>query len=302
MFTESKVSKDTAAYFNLVIVYLVWGSTYLAIRIGIQPGSGFTPFIYASSRVLTAGSILIIWALIKRYRWHLGKKNMVVLAISGLLLWVGGNGMVVVAETRIASGLASLIIAATPLWVTIIEALIDQQLPKFQALASLLIGFFGILILTYPTLQAGIEADILSIIYLLLAGFSWGLGSVIQSRHIKNINPVVSSGYQQLFGGLGLLIMALILHETVPHPSTEAAVSWIYLVVFGSIIAFTSFVKVLEQLPTKLVMTYAYVNPVVALILGHIILSEEVTFTSIVGAGFVIIGVSGVFRNRFALS
>ena len=295
---QDKKRITPAGLAHLFIVYFVWGSTYLAIRIGIRDGAGFEPFWFGGLRVLAAGSILIIWALIRGKKIRPTGKDLLILAASGLLLWIGGNGLVILAERRVDSSLAALIVSITPIWVAIIESTLDKHMPSGRFILALLIGFGGVSILSYPVLSSGIKADIVSIILLILATLSWSTGLVLQTRKPVNLDRGVSSGYQQLFGGIFYVIIALIVGEKLPAPSTEAWLAWGYLVVFGSLLAFTSFVSALQMLPTNLVTTYAYVNPVIAVLLGWIILREPITPWTIAGGLLVLLGVMGVFREN----
>ena len=283
---------------NLFVVYFVWGSTYLAIRIGIRTGSGFEPFWFGGLRVLAAGIILLGLGFIRGKNLRPSWKDLVVLAASGLLLWIGGNGMVILAEQRVDSGLAALIVASTPIWVASFESILDKNLPSFKFILALIIGFGGIVILSYPVLSSGVRADILSILFLLGASLSWSSGLVLQTRRPVDLSRGVSSGYQQLFGGIFYVMIALAVGEQLPTPTTEAWMAWGYLVVFGSLLAFTSFVSALQMLPTSLVTTYAYVNPVIAVILGWLILREPVTLWTVAGGLLVIIGVMGIFQSN----
>lgn len=284
--------------FNLLVVYFVWGSTYLAIRVAVQEDGGFPPFILGFSRVLVAGSLLLLWSVVRRERIKPTRREWITLIFSGVLLWVGGNGLVNWAEQRTNSGLAALIISAMPIWVASIEVMIDRKLPSWRLVLSLLVGFSGILILTAPTLLGGGRSDILSIIALLLAGLCWGSGSVLVSRRPLGLSTSVSAGYQQLIGGIGFLVIILIIGEKWSPPSSEAWLAWGYLLIFGSLWAFTSFIKAVKLLPIKIVSTYAYVNPVIAVLLGWLILGEPVTPQMIGGAALVLLGVAGVFRSR----
>jgi len=128
---------------------------------------------------------------------------------------------------------------------------------------------------------------------------SWGTGSVLQSRYQVNLSTAVSAGYQQIIGGLCLLFIAMLMNEPMPQPVMEAWFAWGYLLLFGSILAFTSFVNALRLLPTKIVMTYPYVNPVIAVFLGWLILEEAVSMWTLAGAILILLGVAGVFRERY---
>ncbi len=291
-----------AGLVNLLVVYIVWGSTYLAIRIGIRAGSGFHPFWFGGLRVFAAGIILLLVAFFRGKQLRPTRKDLFVLMASGLLLWIGGNGMVILAEQRVDSGLAALIVASTPIWVALYEAVLDKHLPSLQFIISLVVGFGGILILSLPMLTSGIQADVLSILALLLASLSWSGGLVLQTRRPVGLSRGVSSGFQQLFGGIFYILIALLIGEQFPAPTTQAWLAWSYLVIFGSLIAFTSFVSALQLLPTSLVTTYAYVNPVIAVFLGWLILQEPITPWTIAGGFLVLIGVTGIFQVNKSLS
>jgi drug/metabolite transporter (DMT)-like permease len=296
--SETHHSLSWSGLVSLFIVYFVWGSTYLAIRIAVGPGSGFPPFFMVSSRVLTAGTLLLVLAGLTRQRLRPTTPELITVIASGVLLWLCGNGLVSWAEQRSASGMAALIVGATPIFVAMIEAVIDRKPPSLLLIVSLLIGFSGIIVLSYPVLRSGIQADILSIGLLLVGAFSWGIGSLLQSRRPVGLQPMVSSGYQHLSGGIGLLAAALITHEPVPTPSHAAWMAWLYLVLIGSVLAFTSFVRALRLLPISIVMTYGYVNPVIAVLLGWLILGEPITIWTISGTALILLGVAGVFRVR----
>jgi len=297
---ENKRKVTTAGLINLFIVYFVWGSTYLAIRIGIRSGAGFEPFWFGGMRVFTAGIILLGWGLIRGKNLRLSKKDLLILAGSGFLLWIGGNGLVVWAEQQVNSGIAALVVATVPIWVAFLDSIMDSRIPTLKVILSLVIGFLGIFILSLPVLTSGIRADLLSILALLLASLSWASGLVLQTRHPVALSRGVSSGYQQLFGGIFFALIALIVREPLPTPTTQAWLAWGYLVIFGSVIAFTSFVTALQILPTRLVTTYSYVNPVIAVLLGWLILGEPITYWTIAGGVLVLIGVTGIYRASSA--
>ena len=292
---EDKRKVTPAGLIHLFIVYFVWGSTYLAIRIGFRSGAGFEPFWFGGMRVFTAGIILLGWGLIRGKEIRPSKKDLLVLMGSGFLLWIGGNGLVVWAEQQVNSGIAALVVATIPIWVAFLDSILDSRIPTLPVILSLIVGFLGIFILSLPVLTSGIRADLLSILALLLASFSWSAGLVLQTRHPVALNRGISSGYQQLFGGIFFAVIALIVREPLPTPTTQAWLAWGYLVIFGSVIAFTSFVTALQILPTRLVTTYSDVNPVIAVLLGWLILSEPITYWTIAGGVLVLIGVTGIY-------
>jgi drug/metabolite transporter (DMT)-like permease len=283
---------------HLLVVYLVWGSTYLAIRIAVREGSGFSPFVMAFMRTVVGASILMTWAWIKKDRIRPTRSEFVLFLGSGILLWVGGNGLVTWAEMRASSGLAALLVAAMPIWAELIAMVADRRLPSSRMTASILLGFAGVAVLSWPVLRTGTRADVLGVVALLLAPLFWALGSIWFQRRKPDLSVRVVSGWQMICGALGFLVVILFRGEGVPHPSTEAWLAWGYLVVFGSVLAFTSYMATLRLLPYQIVVTYAYVNPVIAVFLGWLIISEEVTGWTLAGAALVVAGVAGIFNHR----
>ena len=284
---------------HLLIVYIVWGSTYLGIRVAVQEGSGFPPMIMSATRVFAGSLILIALArFIKKQSLRLTKEEWVVLSISGLALWWGGNGLLAIAEMTVPSGYAALIISCTPIWVAIIESILDKKRPSFFLIISLLIGVAGIAVLNWPAIIAGNLNDLKGLFLLIIAGLSWGAGSIYQKRKNIHTTPEISSAVQQFTGGIALLITSFIISEPTMNPVPSAWWAWGYLIIFGSVIAFTSFVKALKLLPPNIVFTYAFVNPVVAIVLGFIILGEPITPWTFAGATLVLVGVLGVFKEQ----
>lgn len=286
--------------FYLTVVYIVWGSTYLAIRVAVREDSGFPPFTMAAMRVFVAGVILFSWATVARKGIAVNRRELAVLFISGNLLWLGGNGLVSWAEQSAESAYSSLLIASMPLWVAMMEALIDRRRPTVRLIGALLVGLSGVGVLNGPVILAGTNQDVFAALALIIAAILWGLGTIYQKRKALSSHPDVSAGYQHLFGSIGLLLVALLSREPYPAPVPEAWAAWGYLIVFGSIFGFTSFVKAVRLLPINIVMTYAYVNPLVAVILGRAILGEPITRWTIGGSALIILGVMGVFRERRA--
>lgn len=289
---------NPAGLVNLLVIYVVWSTTYLAIRYAVREGAGFPPFTMGFMRAALAAIVLLAWAAWRRERLRLTRTEFVTLSLSGLLLWLGGNGLVTFAEQHAESGLAALMVAAIPIWGSVIEAILDRKFPSLRLVLSLLVGFGGIAVLTAPELLSGVQADVVSVVALLGAALSWALGSVLQARRPVDLRARTSSGYQMAFGAIGFLVVLLLTKESLPTPTTEAWIAWIYLAVIGSIVAFTAYVSALRLLPIRIVMTYAYVNPVLAVLLGSVMLGERVTIWTAAGAALVLLGVAGVFRER----
>ena len=283
---------------NLATVYVVWGSTYLAIRIAVRPEGGFPPFHLALFRVITAALVMFLWAALRRLRLRPTRRELVVLAGSGLLMWVGGNGLVTWAEQRADSGLAALVVAVMPIWGALIEAVLDRRLPSLKLAASLLIGFAGVGVLSWPVVRTGDTSDLWALTALLVAPLTWAVGSIWVARRRPDLSIQALSGWQHLLGGLGFVLVILLVGEDWSAPSGDAWWAWGYTTLFGSVIAFTAYVAVLRQLPVKVAMTYAYANPVIAVFLGWLVIAEPVTGWTLAGAALVMAGIAGVFNNR----
>lgn len=283
---------------HLAVVYFVWSSTYLAIRVAVGPGGGFPPFSLGALRCLVAAPLLLGWAWTRGARMHVSPRELVVLAVSGTLLWTTGNGLVILAEQRTESALAALILSSTPIWVALLEAVIGRRWPSPLGVLALVVGFAGAGLISYPRLSGGLDADAVSTLLLLVAALSWGGGSLYQRRHALQVDPIASSAWQQLFGGLGMGVLSLASREPWPTPTPRAWAGFLFLLVFGSLVAFTSYLMALRLLPTRIVFTYAYVNPVLAVALGAVLLGERIGLVTAIGAGLVLLGVAGAFRAR----
>lgn len=297
---SSPTALPRAGLFHLGVVYLVWGSTYLAFRIGVGPGGGFEPFWMGALRFLAASLILLAFAAQQGWRLHLRGGELRMLAISGLVLWVGGNGLILIASQWAASGYAALLVGTTPIWAALIEALLDRKRPSGLTVTGLLVGLTGTAVLSVPKLESASHTTLLAILLLLIAPMLWSVGTVYSQRRQPALEPAVVSAYQQLFGGLGFLILSPLIGERWSDPSSAGWGALVYLIVFGSLIAYTSFVLAVRLLPLSIVTTYAYVNPVVALILGWLVLREPITLWTLAGSALILLGVGLVFRSRAA--
>ena len=286
--------------FHLAILYTVWSTTYLAIRVAVDPAhGGFPPFRMAGWRLVAAGLLILILARFGGRSLRPARADLPTLLGATVFLWMGGNGLVTWAETREESVYAALLIAATPIWTAIIESLLDRRRPSRRLALALVVGFAGITVLTGPKLWGAPLAGSGTLIALLIAPLSWGAGSVLQARRPVTLSPLVSAGWQQLMGGVAMCLLSLAAVEPAGHPSTAAWLAWLYLVVVGGL-AVVSFIQALRVLPTRLVMTYAYVNPVGAALCGWLLLDEHIGWSTVFGALLVLLGVAGVFRERYA--
>lgn len=262
------------------IVYVVWGSTYLAIRYAVQT---LPPLLLTGTRFVVAGALLSAWAL-ARGAERPTRTNWKAITIIGLLLFPCANAVVVWAETRVVSGLAALLVAIEPLWVVILLMLYSRQRPPLSVVIGILLGFAGLVILVGPSLrpgQTGVGVDLTTALALVGASCSWALGSVYGRTAPLPRAPLLAAGLEMLVGGIGALVVGFVAGE--PHRLVLAAVSarsalaLAYLTVLGSIVAFTAYnFLVTEEAPAR-VSTYAYVNPVIAVLLGAAIAGEPLT-------------------------
>jgi len=273
-------------------VYLIWGSTYLAIRFAIET---IPPFLMAGARYLTAGILLYGWSRLRGAprpslaQWHPA-------AIIGALLLLLGNGGVVWAEQRLSSGLAALLISTEPLWIVLLVWQRDRaQRPGGRVIAGLFLGFIGLVLLVRPGSSSG-GLDPLGVVAVLIASLSWAWGSIYSQRAKLPSSPLLSTSMQMLSGG-GLLLLAGALtgepaRFALAEVSTRSLLSLAYLVVFGAIIAFTAYVWLLRSASAVLVSTYAYVNPVVAVLLGWAFAGEPLTRGTLIAAAVILTGVA----------
>jgi drug/metabolite transporter (DMT)-like permease len=275
----------------LITIYIVWGSTYLAIRFAVET---MPPFLMAAIRFLIAGGILFIWRKLagdkvpNKIEWRSA-------AIIGLLLLTGGNGNVVWAEQRVASGVAALIVGSAPIWMVTIDALRPGgKKANLQTWAGVVIGFTGIMILISPWNIANNsqQMDILGVLSLLLGGFLWAVGSLYNRTASLPESPLLGTSMEMLVGGVGLLALGTLTGEwgRLDLSTISARSIWglVYLIVFGSLIGYSAYTWLLRNAPTPLVSTYAYVNPLVAIFLGSVLASELLTPRILISALIVV--------------
>ncbi len=282
--------ENLKAYAAFASVSFFWGTTYLAIRIGVEV---LPPFFFAGSRFLISGLILATFMKMRGTPLP-DKADCRTLAIVGLLLLGAANGAVVWAEQFVASGLAALIVATLPFWMVGIEAALPNgERLTAKKILGIITGFLGLLILLWPELQGSMEDSFLKgILALSIAPLAWGSGSVYAKRHKVKTPPLMSAGVQMLIAGSVLCIVALMSGELGRVVfTTQGVASMVYLVIFGSIIGYGSFIYALEKLPSSLVSTYAYLNPVVAVFLGWLVLDERLDMYMVFAIAVILSGV-----------
>jgi len=289
----------------LWVVYLVWGSTYLAIRVGVAPshGAGLPPLVMSGIRFTVAGLLMLAIFGRRPAADHrpdpLGAKQWLATTIVGCALLLGGNGLVSIGERHLASGTAALIIGSAPVLAAVMAAAIGRERFTWRRAVGLVVGLAGVAVLS----AGGDGHDSLSgVLIVLLASTSWSAGSVYAQRAPLPRRPLVSVGMEMLTGGLVSLVVSAALGEWSSFtPSRVPAQSWwalAYLVVVGAMVAYTAYAWLLANARLSLTMTYAYVNPVVAVLLGAVILGEPLTLRTGIAAALVVSGVALVVARR----
>ena len=273
----------------MIVIYLVWGSTYLAIRFAVGT---IPPFFMAGTRFTIAGLVLLVYRLAAGDplpTWQEWRGS----GVLGLFLLLGGVGVVSWAEQILPSGLAALLVSSSPLWMLVFEALLPHGIRASKRTAiGIAAGFGGILLLFWPGQGSLLNIDPAATIAVLIATFSWALGSVYSRRLRLPASAMMGSAAEMLTGGIALLILSLIsgdmsrLNLQVITP--VSLFGWGYLIVFGSLVAYNAYTWLLRVAPTSLVSTYAYVNPLVALMLGVLIGNEVLSPRSLLAAAIIV--------------
>ena len=291
---RSSAAQIWTAMFTL---YIVWGSTYLAIRFAVET---IPPFLMAATRFLLAGLILFVWRrlagdpLPSPRQWRAA-------AVVGLFLLLGGNGGVVWAEQRVPSGITALLVGCTPLWMVLLNSLHRRRRPTWLVITGVLLGLAGIVLLVGPAELTGLHGSVdpLGALVITLAALSWAIGSLYSQEAQRNNamppSPLVSTSAQMLTGGLALLLLGTLSGEwarfTPAEFSTRSLLAMGYLVVAGSLVGFSVYVWVLKNAPITLVSTYAYVNPLVAVFLGSLLAAEPLTPRVFLATGIIVAAV-----------
>jgi drug/metabolite transporter (DMT)-like permease len=267
----------------MLTIYFVWGSTYLGIRIAVET---IPPFMMTATRFILAGGFLYIWL---RYRqvpnppWVEWRNALLI----GALMLAGGGGLVAFSQQWVASGLAAVAVAAVPLWAALFAGFWGRW-PTRAEWAGLGIGLVGVALLN---LDKGMHANPLGAIALLIGPLAWALGS-IWSQHVRLPKGLMGSAIEMLGGGLTLIVFSLIAGENLAAmPSVRSLVAFTYLTLIGSLLAFSAYMYVLSKVRPAMATSYAYVNPVLAVILGAMLVGETITLPGLIGMVIIISGV-----------
>lgn len=289
-----------AIWTALAIVYVVWGSTYLAIRVAVQ--AELPPLVSGGARFVIAAAVLAaVLAAARGPRvLRVTRREAAAAGAVGVLLLLGGNGLVMIAEQTVPSGLAALLIAAVPLWVVVLRASTGDR-PNRTTVVGVLLGLGGLALLTLT--GGGVAgATTLGVLTVLAASLSWSVGSFGSGRLPMPRDPFVATVWEMAIGGGVMLLVGAARGELRGFDVAAVPLrGWValgYLIAFGSLVAFTAYVWLLQHAPLSLVATYAYVNPVVAVALGALLLTEPITAAVLAGGGIVVAGVAVVVSTE----
>lgn len=294
MSTSPEAPRTTAPRWQVLLgfatIYIIWGSTYLGIRFAIET---IPPFMMGGTRFLISGLLLYMFAR-ARGAESPTRKHWMVASILGLLLPAIGNGAVVWSEQHVASGLVSLLVATTPVWMVLVEwARPDGKRPTLPVIVGVITGLLGLALLIGPSdILGGGEVDILSAVVLTLGSICWAFGSVYARHATVPKSPLLGIGMQMIVGGALLMALSASVGELntfdVAAVSKHSFIWFVYLLIFGSMIGYTTYVWLLSQAAPAKVSTYAYVNPVVAILLGNLVASEPITKRMLIAAATIL--------------
>jgi drug/metabolite transporter (DMT)-like permease len=301
------MQEDRKKTFKIILafaaVYIIWGTTYLAIRVAVET---IPPFLMAGTRFLTAGLLVYFFLRLRgvqapqRFQWRTG-------LIVGALMVGGGSGLLHWAEQTIPSGIAALIIATIPLWIVFLDwPFFRGGSPSRRVIVGLVLGFAGIILLVGPGQLAGTAVFSWSaLLVLLLSPIFWSIGSLYSRDADMPKNSFMLSGMEMIMGGAVLLVVGLFIGEAQRlHLAAIPPLSWLaflYLLVFGSIIGFSAYTYLLKNVSAAKASTYSYVNPVIAVYLGWLILNEPISATTIVAMGIIVVAVILITTSQATL-
>ncbi len=293
------MNKDNyKAYLAYASVCFFWGTTYLAIRIGV---SHLPPFLFAGLRWLSAGSIFLVFLLIKGKKFP-QLKEIFHLAVVALCLIGIGNGMLTFAEQWVPSGISSLFITTIPFWIVGMEAVLPSG-PKLnlKIITGLFLGLTGVVLIFGHNWQHMIASSyLIGMIALLVLALSWSFGSVYSKYKKVNVDPLLGAAIQMVIAGSAQIIVGLFLGEAAKfHFNEKSFLAFSYLLIFGALVGYSSYIYALTHLPLSFVSTYAYINPVIALILGWLVLGEEMNWLIVIAAVVIFIGVAIVKSGAY---
>lgn len=282
-------SHKTQILLAFAIVYIVWGSTYLGIRVAVE---AIPPALCAGLRFDIAGTLILLYAVARGHRLPASGRDWFNIAFTGSMMLIGGNGLVTYSEQWVPSNQAALVVATSALWIAWFGTFgASGEKLRPMVIVGLLLGFAGVAVLVGGGISANV-APPMAYAALLLAPVTWAVGSVHARRHPVSNTPLVTAAFQMITAGIVMTIMGLTMGEQSQlrwEPRSWMALA--YLIVFGSCIAYAAYVWLVHQVTPALLGTYAYVNPAVAVLLGWLMLDETLTRTQIIGTLIILLAV-----------
>ncbi len=297
------ISRRSTVILAFALLYVFWGSTYLGIRVAVER---VPPILMAGARFSVAGSLMLVFCAVTGRRVRVSRRHLCQLALVGFLLLSVSNSVLAWAELSLPTGLSALLVAIVPIWFLLVEQLILPTGDRVTAsgAAGIALGGLGVGVLFWPRISAGPTLGWMQLgacLALLGSSLCWAFGSVLSRRWKITVDPMVASGWQMLCAGCINVAAALMLgqhHRATWNATSVGAIA--YLVVFGSWVGYSSYIWLLRHVPTSKVATYAYVNPVVALLLGWAFLGESLDRFIVIGAAIIVPAVALVTRSEHA--
>ncbi|MES2702164.1 MAG: EamA family transporter [Bacteroidota bacterium] len=286
------MTRQTKAYIALAFVCIVWGTTYLAIRIGVMH---YPAFLFAGVRQVVSGIILAAVALMLNRKTDFSRANILRQMTVGFLMLTVGNGCVTWGEKYIPSGVAALICSMMPLFAVMFN-LLSSKRDKLNGLigTGLVLGVCGVgLIFRQNLADIGKPAYIGGMAATLLATCSWALGSILNRKNVNPVNALLNSAMQLLFGGLVMLLISPVIddYSGLVLWNTDGVISLVYLIIFGSVLAYAAYMYALAELPVGIATIYAYINPLIAVLAGYLFLSEQLNIYTALSFATIVVSV-----------
>jgi drug/metabolite transporter (DMT)-like permease len=302
------MNRQTKAYIAYAFICIIWGTTYLAIRVAVIH---YPPFLMAGARQVLSGLILGSIALLINRKADLSLKNLIQQGTIGFLLITMGNGLVTWSEQYIQSGVAALICSTMPISAVIINIISGKEKLHIRVILGMILGFSGVALIFHDSLsqQHGEDSQIfiVAIIALFIATFSWAMGSILNKRNVNAQNSLFNAGLQIFIGGGCMIVISPFVdnYNNLVLWNEEGFLAFIYLVIFGSVLAYTAYMYALKVLPVGFVTSYAYINPLVAVLLGSLMLQEALNIYTVVAFVMIIMGIFTVrsgYKKQNALN
>ena len=288
--------KNVKAYLAWIFICIIWGTTYLAIRIGVKDVS---PALFTGLRWIAAGPVLFAILILRGYKLP-PKKELLQLLIMAVALIGIGNGLLVFAEKYIPSGIAALVVTTIPFWMVGFDSFLPQgKKINLMILSGLVLGLFGVFLIFSGNLNVMLNHNyLIGIASLLLSMAGWTFGTLYSKHKKLSVNPLMGASVQMIIAGTIVTLIALLLGEFSSIKITHNGfLAFLYLVIVGSILSYPAYIYAVVHLPVSLVSTYAYINPLIALFLGWLVLSEEISTSILIAAVVILAGVTLVKKG-----